>query len=140
VPAPPDEVPVFARAGTILPLLPADVDTLADYGAGTPDLVRLADRLDQLQLIVFPRGTSSARAFRGERYRSIEGDQRWELALDGNRTRTWTLQASLATLNRPFTPSSVEFAGAPVADWSFDDATKVLRATFVGQRGRLVVD
>lgn len=140
VPAPPDEVPVFARAGTILPLLPADVDTLADYGAGTPDLVRLADRLDQLQLIVFPRGTSSARAFRGERYQSIEGDQRWELALDGNRTRTWTLQASLATLNRPFTASSVEFAGAPVADWSFDDATKVLRATFVGQRGRLVVD
>ena len=29
-PAPLDELPLFARAGTILPLLPPDVDTLTD--------------------------------------------------------------------------------------------------------------
>jgi alpha-glucosidase (family GH31 glycosyl hydrolase) len=141
VPAPADELPIFVRSGTVLPLLPSDVDTLADYGAGAPGVVRLADRLDRLELVAFPRGTSSARAFRGERYRSIEGDGSWELELKARRARTWTLQASLATLEQPFTPCAVAFADTelPAGDWSFDAASGVLRATFAGQRGRLVV-
>ena len=32
MPAPLDELPLLARAGTLLALLPSDVDTLADYG------------------------------------------------------------------------------------------------------------
>jgi hypothetical protein len=142
VPAPPDELPLLLRAGAILPLLPADVDTLADYGAGTPGLVRLADRLDVLALIAFPRGRSTGRAFRHERFVSSEGDRRWELSLLGAvRTRTWTLQASLATLERPFEPCAVEFADHPLAasDWSYDTASGVLRASWQGQNGRLVV-
>lgn len=141
VPAPPDELPLFVRAGAVLPLLPPDVDTLADYGAGTPGLVRLADRLDQLELIAFPRGASSARAFRRERFTSVEADRRWELVLRGARPRTWKLQASLATLERPFVPCAVEFADKPLpaGDWSFDAATGVLQATWRGQSGRLVV-
>ncbi len=141
VPAPPDELPLLVRAGTVLPLLPPDVDTLADYGAGTPGLVRLADRLDQLELIAFPRGTSSGRAFRRERFKSIEGERRWELRLRAARPRTWTLQASLATLTRPFAPCAVELDGRPLApgEWSFDTATGVLRTTVHAQRARLVV-
>ena len=33
-PAPLDELPLLVRAGAVLPLLPADVDTLAPYGRG----------------------------------------------------------------------------------------------------------
>jgi alpha-glucosidase (family GH31 glycosyl hydrolase) len=141
-PAPADEIPIFARAGTVLPLLPPDVDTLADYGAGTPGLVRLADRLDQLDLIAFPRGSSTAHAFRRERYRSVEGDRRWELTIYGARVRTWRLQASLATLEQPFVPCAVEFDGQalPASDWSYDSATSVLRATWQGRNGSLVVE
>jgi len=142
VPAPLDELPLLIRAGVVLPLLPPDVDTLADYGAGTPGVVRLADRLDQLTLIAFPRGTSTARAFRRERFISVEGDRRWELRLQGSvRTRTWTLQASLATLEHPFEPCAVEFADQPLppSDWSYDSTTGVLRATWQAQSGRLVV-
>ena len=141
-PAPADEIPIFARAGTVLPLLPPDVDTLADYGAGTPGLVRLADRLDQLELIALPRGSSTAHAFRRERYRSVEGDRRWELAIYGARQRTWRLQASLATLEHPFVPCAVEFDGQalPASDWSYDADAHVLRATWQGRNGRLVVE
>ena len=141
VPAPMDELPLFMRAGAVLPLLPADVDTLADYGGGTPGLVRLADRLDQLALIALPRGVSKARAFRGDRFTSIERDRRWDLLVRAARPRTWMLQASLATLERPFAPCAVAFAGQPLAarDWSFDPATGVLRATWHGRNGTLVV-
>ena len=140
-PAPPDELPLFVRAGTLLPLLPADVDTLADYGAGSPGLVRFADRLDQLELIAFPRGTSDARAFRRERLTSMEGDGTWELVLRGGPPRTWRLQALLSALEHPFTPCAVELDGAPLptSDWSFDPAKQVLRATFRSGPGRLVV-
>ena len=56
LPAPRDELPLLVRAGAVLPLLPADVDTLAPYaGAG---VVRLADRRDRMQLLAFPRGRS----------------------------------------------------------------------------------
>ena len=141
VPAPVEELPILVRAGTVLPLLPPDVDTLADYGAGTPGLVRFADRLDQLELIAFPRGASSARAFRRERYRSLEGTRRWELVFQGTRLRTWRLQASLATLEHPFVPCAVEFDQQPLpaSAWSFDSATSVLLATWRGQNGRLIV-
>lgn len=141
VPAPADELPMLVRGGTILPLLPPDVDTLTDYGAGTPGLVRLADRQDQLELLAFPRGTSSARAFRRERYRSVEGRQQWELVLQRTPSRTWRLQASLLTLEEPFVPCAVEYDGAPLpaADWSYDEASGVLRATWQGGNGRLTV-
>ena len=41
VPAPLDELPLLARAGTLLSLLTPDVDTLAAYG-GTAPVVSLA--------------------------------------------------------------------------------------------------
>jgi alpha-glucosidase (family GH31 glycosyl hydrolase) len=53
VPAPLDELPLFVRAGAVLALLSADVDTLTEYGAGMPGLVRLADRTDAIHLLAF---------------------------------------------------------------------------------------
>src|SRR5262249_41935364 len=61
VPAPLEELPLLVRAGAVLAMLPPDVDTLTDYGAGAPGLVRLADRQQSLGLLAFPRGTSEGR-------------------------------------------------------------------------------
>src|SRR5262249_20215252 len=97
VPTPADELPPFVRAGALLPMLPADVDTLADYGAADTDIVRLADRADQLELLAFPRGTSTAHGMPGDRIISVEDAGGWALTLHSRQTRTWRVQASLAT-------------------------------------------
>jgi alpha-glucosidase (family GH31 glycosyl hydrolase) len=139
VPAPADELPLFVRAGALLPLLPADVDTLADYGAANAGIVRLADRADQLELLAFPRGTSTAHGLPGDRIISNEGATGWELTLHSRQTRSWRVQASLATLSVPFTPCGVDFEGQPLppSDWTVDPQTQVLRVTLHTAHGRL---
>jgi alpha-glucosidase len=142
LPAPLDELPLVVRAGAVLPLLPPDVDTLADYGDAAPGFVRLADRRDQLMLLAFPRGQTAARMFVGaEGFRSRERAGGWELSVHGKGRRTYQLQASLATLEQPFEPCAVEWRGAPLpgSAWHWDGATAVLRAEFTGARGRLRV-
>jgi len=141
LPAPLDELPVLVRAGALLPLLPADVDTLADYGDATDGLVKLADREDRLEVLAFPRGTSSARVMRSDWLRSRESDGRWELTVKAKRTRTMTLQASLAALERPFAPCAVEWKGRALPDdgWEYDPVSAVLRVEVRGRRSRLVV-
>ena len=128
LPAPRDELPLLARAGTVLPLLPPDVDTLADYGAGTPGLVRLRDRLNRMDLLAFPRGRSFARLGDDGSLRSVETRARWALKIRGLRTRRYALEASLATLRKPFRPCSVTVAGKRVR-FRYDRRTRVLRAS-----------
>ena len=164
VPAPLGELPLFVRAGAVLPLLAPDVDTLADYGAGADGVVRLADRADQLHLLAFPRGKGesaigpapSGAAAPAERVRSVEGRGRaakrrpsWTLTIDGTRRRTYHLQASLGTLRRPFRPCRVTLGGrrvrrGPAArrrgrGWTHWGGSNVLRATFRARRGTLRV-
>jgi alpha-glucosidase (family GH31 glycosyl hydrolase) len=140
LPAPLDELPLLVRAGAVLPLLPADVDTLAPYGDPALGLVGLDDREDQVALLAFPRGRTEAGMFSGrERLRSVEGGGVWELAVRGARRRRYTLQASLATLEMPFVPCRVDLAGRDLDTWAYDDATGVLRAEFEGRTGRLRV-
>jgi hypothetical protein len=130
------------RAGAVLPLLPPDVDTLADYGNPAPGFVRFADRRDRLELLAFPRGDTVARMFAGgEGVRSSERAGGWELSIRGKLQRTYGLQASLATLERPFAPCAVEWNGRPLppSAWQWDGGTQVLRAEFTGARGRLRV-
>jgi len=140
VPAPLDELPLLVRAGAVLPLLPPDVDTLADYGAGA-DLVHLRDRRDVVHLLAFPRGRSDRRFGRHGRLRSSEGQGRWDLTVRGDDARRFELQASLATLASPFTPCVLRWRGRPLATdrWHHDPATRVLRASLPGSRGRLSV-
>jgi alpha-glucosidase (family GH31 glycosyl hydrolase) len=141
VPAPLDELPLFVRAGTLLPLLSPDVATLAEYGSASAGTVRLADRADQLYVIAFPRGASAAGALRGDRMASTEDEHGWELRLHSRRERTWHIQASLATLDTPFTPCTVEFDGQPLpaSDWTFDSAGRVVRTVVRARNGRLLV-
>ncbi len=140
--APLDELPLLARAGTILPLLSPDVDTLADYGAGASGVVRLADRRDRLHLVAFPRGRSESAFNAGERLVSVEGRRRWRLTVEGTQRRTYRLQASLATLRRRFVPCGVTVGARPLKrgrSWTYARRTRVLRATFRTRRGTLSV-
>lgn len=140
LPAPLDELPLLVRVGAVLPLLPPDVDTLAPYGDPALGLVGLRDRRTRMALLAFPRGRTTAAFHRTERVRSIERPGVWELSLRAARRRTYAVQASLATLERPFAPCTVTWNGRRLPDtaWQYDTATRVLRVTFTGTRGRLV--
>jgi hypothetical protein len=69
LPAPLGELPLLARAGTLLPLLPADADTLAPYGERAP-VTSLREPAGERVLLAWPRGRSSARLEDGVRARA----------------------------------------------------------------------
>jgi alpha-glucosidase (family GH31 glycosyl hydrolase) len=94
IPAPLDELPLMVRAGAVLPLLPADVDTLAPYGPGA-DAVSFRARRNRLDLLAFPRGRWRGTFFRGERLRSVVRGRHWKLVIRGKRKRRYRLQAAL---------------------------------------------
>jgi alpha-glucosidase (family GH31 glycosyl hydrolase) len=137
VPAPLDELPLLARAGTLLALLPPDVDTLADYGDRSA-AKSLNEAAGQRGLLAFPRGSSSTRLEDGGTVRSHERAGAWSLSMGSTRRRTWTIQAALATLRHPLRPCGVAARGGKLRGWRFDGRTKVLRATFTTRRGTLV--
>lgn len=138
VDAPLGRPPLFLRAGTILPLLSADIDTLTDYGSG---LVHLADRRGVLRLAVLPRGTTSRRLGEGTTARSIERRRRWVLRVSGSSRTRYEVRAALGTLRRPFVPRRVLVGGRPVARkrWAYDRRSRVLRVAAAGRRVRIEV-
>ena len=128
VDAPLDELPLFARRGALLPLLPRDVDTAADYGAGSPGLTRAADAEDRRELIAFPAGESTASfGTARETLTSVEGAGAWSLTFDQERERTWSVQAGLGSLQSPIVPCEVTLDGRRLTGWSYDAGTTVLR-------------
>jgi alpha-glucosidase (family GH31 glycosyl hydrolase) len=138
--APLDQLPLLLRTGAVLPLLTPDVDTLADYGGGG-GVVRLRDRRGRLDLIAVPRGRSESRMYEREKLVSIEGSGSWRLKVAGRSKRTYSLQASLLTLRRPFVPCGVRLGGRvlPRGSWSYRRTTGVLRVRFATRRGSLKV-
>lgn len=140
LPAPLEEIPLLARAGSVLPLLDPDVDTLAPYGDGT-NVVRLRDRDHLLTLLAFPRGRWKGAMFEGERLSSTElpKGRGWRLGVSGSRTRTYSVEAGLRTLERPFRPCAVTVGGRPLAGtrWSYSAKSQVLRARFKARRASL---
>jgi alpha-glucosidase (family GH31 glycosyl hydrolase) len=136
--APLRELPLLARTGTLLALLPPDVDTLAHYGDRAP-AVSLNERRRRRVLLAWPRGRSSARLEDGGVLRSREGRRSWTLSIRAKRRTRWTIEASLATLRRPFRPCAIEVEGGTVPRRRFLPRSAVLRLTFVARRGRLGV-
>jgi hypothetical protein len=139
LPAPLAELPLLARAGTILPLLPPEVDTLAPYrGSG---VVRARDRGRRLDLLAFPRGTTRAALGRDGRARSSERRSGWTLEVRGRLARRYRLQAALTALRRPFRPCEVRLGARRLSrrGWSYDREAGVLRLTFRARRARLEV-
>jgi alpha-glucosidase (family GH31 glycosyl hydrolase) len=141
VPAPLEELPLFVRAGAVLALLPADVETLSEHGSDA-GIVHLRDRRDRMTLLAFPRGTTASEMNRRERLRSRERRGSWTLRIDGARRRTYSLQASLATLRRPLRPCRVTLDGRPLRRraWRWDATRRVLRVRFATRRGALRVE
>jgi hypothetical protein len=129
--APLEELPLLARAGTILPLLPADVDTLTSYGRGG-GLVHLRDRAGRMTLLAFPRGRSRAEIGPGESVLSARVRGGWRIVVRGKRVRRYSLQASLAALSSPFRPCTVTLGrrALPGRTWSYSRRARVLRASF----------
>jgi alpha-glucosidase (family GH31 glycosyl hydrolase) len=120
VPAPLVELPIMVRAGALLPLLPAGVDTLAGYGRDAPGVTHLRDRRDRLRLLAFPRGRSGARLYVRGRLTSKAAKGAWHLLIDSPRELRLEVDASLATLRNPFIPDRVEVDGHPIHSWSYD--------------------
>ena len=140
LPAPRDELPLLARAGSVLPLLSADVDTLAPYGGS--GVVRLADRDDRLTLLAFPRASWRGSMFERERLSSAEPrGGGWRLGIAGARKRTYTVEAALGALTRRFTPCVVTVGGKalPRSAWGWRPRSRVFRARFAATKASLRV-
>ena len=140
IPAPLDELPLLVRAGTVLPLLPPDVDTLAAYGGGSEDLVGLRERADRIDLLAFPRGRSAARFYGDGRIASIERRDRWTLRIREPEAAP-TPPGHIATLKRPFRPCRVLLGGRrlPAGSWDYRAGERVLDRVFRGARAKLTV-
>jgi sulfoquinovosidase len=141
LPAPLRQLPLLARAGTLLPMLPPEVDTLAPYGDGKA-LVHLSDRRRRMELIAFPDRRSSARFLEHGTLRSKAKRGKWVLRIDDPRQRRWSLQAALGGLPDWRRPCRVTIDGGPLrgAAWSYRGRGRVLRASFEagGRPTRLV--
>lgn len=134
VPAPLEELPLLIRAGAVLPLLPPTVETLAGHGPAT-----LERPGDHLRLLAFPRGVSQSRFLDDGRLRSIErdrGNPAWTLTIEGDAPRTYDLETSMATLERPFVPCHVTVDGRLLAReaWSYEPAAQVLSLQVTGEQ------
>jgi len=107
--------------------------------------VRLRDRLDQLRLLAFPSGRSSAGMFERERVVSRPARGAWRLEVHGARTRTYRLEAVTARLRGSgggaLIPCGLRLGARelPRGAWSFDRRRRVLTATFAARRAALVV-
>jgi alpha-D-xyloside xylohydrolase len=135
-----DELPLMVRAGALLPLLPADVDTLADrYDTGK--LTSLRDRRRRLELLAFPRGRSASRAYDNTRMVSRERRGRWRLELRDKTRRRWKIDASLATLRHPFRPSCVVVDGKPLSGerWNYMHRQRRLRLRIALRARRVII-
>jgi alpha-glucosidase (family GH31 glycosyl hydrolase) len=140
VAAPIDEIPLFVRAGAVVPMLSPDVFTLAEYGED-PDIVHASDRDAFLHVLAFPRGETEGAFYDDGAWASVEGDGVWSLTVDGGRERTVHLEATMETLSTPMDVCGVSLDGEPLSDdaWSFDAATGVLDATYTTASGVLEV-
>jgi alpha-glucosidase (family GH31 glycosyl hydrolase) len=98
VPAAQDQLPLFARAGALLPLLPTDVQTLTDHGTG---VVRLADRARRLRIVGWPRGTTRRIVAPRTIVTVAERGRRLVVRVRGDVRRRYRFELSQVALRRP---------------------------------------
>jgi alpha-glucosidase (family GH31 glycosyl hydrolase) len=141
VPAPLDQLPLMVRIGAVIPMLPANVDTLAPYGKGIGDVDSLADNRSRLRLLAFPRDFSVTHFPKGGVLASLGKRTAWTMSIFSKVRRRYSLEASLVTLKHPFVPCAIAVDGEPLerGDWSFDRSTGVLDASFALGKGQRTV-
>jgi sulfoquinovosidase len=140
VAAPIPEIPMFVEAGAVIPMLAPDVFTLAEYG-DDPAIIHASDRDHLLHVLAFPRGETTGTFYDDGTWTSTEGEATWSLTLDNSRERTIHLEASTRTFVQPFDVCGASLNGNALAedDWSYDEATGVLDATYTTTTGVLRV-
>jgi alpha-glucosidase (family GH31 glycosyl hydrolase) len=138
--APLTEIPMFVEAGGVIPMLSPDVFTLAEYG-DDPEIIHASDRDHLLHVLAFPRGETAGKFYDDGTWTSVEGDGTWTLTLENSTERTIHLEATTRTLTQPFDICGVDLDGTPLSeqDWSYDEATGVLDATYKTTSGTLEV-
>ncbi|MCL2393632.1 MAG: hypothetical protein FWC87_03000 [Acidimicrobiaceae bacterium] len=122
--APIEEIPVLVRAGAVLPLLSAEVDTLSSWGTG--DFVHFTERDGVRRLLAFPRGLWSGGLGVDERITSTAGPTGWRLVIEAAAERVYELRADLGYLEGG-APAGLDLSEGK-ASWSYDPATGVLAA------------
>ena len=136
VDAPLEQLPMLARAGAVIPMLPPSVDTLAPDG-GDKQIVSLRDRKHRLRLLAFPRGRSRAEFGLGGKLRSLEHRGKWRLAIKGEPRSRYNVAASLLMLKRPIDrPCRLSWGGRRLGkkQWHYSKRRGVLRATLGPRR------
>ena len=138
VAAPNPEIPMFVEAGAVIPMLAPDVFTLAEYGDDV-EIVHASDRDHLLHVLAFPRGETAGTFYDDGTWTSTEADGSWALTLENSKERSIHLEASTRTLAQPFDVCGVSLDGTALAqdDWSYDEATGVLDATYTTTSGTL---
>jgi alpha-glucosidase (family GH31 glycosyl hydrolase) len=140
VSAPISEIPMFVEAGAVIPMLSPDVFTLAEYG-DDPEIIHASDRDHLLHVLAFPRGETTGKFYDDGTWTSAEASGTWTLTLENSKERTIHLEASTSTLAQPFDICGVTLDGTalPEADWSYNESTGVLDATYTTTSGALAV-
>ena len=135
LPAPIEELPLLVRAGSVIPLLPSDVDTLAKPGSD-PETVGLSDRRRRINLLAFPSGRSTGAFNRRGTIASRATGDAWRLRLGAPKRTRFELQAAMSAIPGGLEPCSVTVKGRelPGSSWSYDPGTQVLRASVTGRR------
>lgn len=133
--APLDTLPLYARAGALIPMLPADTETLAPYARRNHR--GLDDSRKRLHVIAMPRGTSSAGFLKRGKLISAERRGGWTLDALRSSGLKLDLDASMTTLRKPFRPRRVRLDGRalPRRKWSYDRSKGVLHVTSRLSRG-----
>jgi alpha-glucosidase len=130
VAAPLDQIPLFVRAGALLPLLSPDVATLAPYGRG---IVHLSDRSRRLHLLAWPHGLSSVTAL-GTHLRSRLTLRTWTLTLSGRPLTALDLEAAL-----PGCVTTLRWRKQRLPTHTFTDSSGILRVNLDGN-GKLTAN
>ena len=121
--APIDVIPLFLRAGGVVPMVPDSVDTLSTYGEGVE---HLADHEGARVLLAAPAaGVSPGTLGAGERLTSTVTGHRWTLRLHATRDRAYDVRATLAALDSTWTPCQVSADDVVVA-FDYDPRTRAL--------------
>ena len=139
-----ERLPLFIKANSVIPMLPADVDSLSDYGG--KQVVNLKDRSHRIRLLAFPsRGTAKTTMMNGEKLSSKAKRGRWQLRIKGSRSRSYSIEASTSNLKGShggsFRVCKVELGKKtlPKKKWRQAGAGAVLRFTFKAKKATVTV-
>lgn len=110
LPAPADQIPLLARAGSMITTISPDVTTLSLFGSDNQQVVDLSDRKGRT-LFAFPRGQSSDRFEKSGKLASTESDGSWKLKINDTESRPWRIKASTAVMKDPFKVRCVKLNG-----------------------------